>query len=163
MSDEQPAETPEPTDTEQARSDSDLGEAGEKALKAERARANKLERDFKSLQAAFDANIADATTTKTALEQTKAEAAAQLAARDLMLTKYKVGVEKGLPETLINRLQGDDAATIAADADELMRFMPASAPTNHNPRPDPSQGAKSPGATTPQAAFEALMGPLLNP
>lgn len=152
------------TDIEQQGDPDGLGEAGEKALKAERARANKLERDFKSLQAAFDANIAEATTTKTALEQTRAEAAAQLAAKDLLLTKYKVGVTKGLPEALISRLQGDDENSIAADADELMRFMPfPTAPTSQTPRADPSQGAKSPGASTPQQAFEALMGPILNP
>jgi hypothetical protein len=90
MTDEQ-AETL--TDDEQ-RSDSELGDNGEKALKAERARANKLERDFKALQSAFDANVASSTGTKQALDQFKAEAAAQLAARDLTLTKYKVGVSR---------------------------------------------------------------------
>lgn len=155
MTDEQTADTP--TDDVEQQSDSDLGEAGEKALKAERARANKLERDYKALQQAFDANVASSTGTKQALDQFKAEAAAQLAARDLTLTKYKVGVSKGLPEALINRLQGDDENSIAADADELMRFMPAPSPTNHTPRPDPSQGAKKPAPSSAQDVFSAFM------
>lgn len=164
MTDEQPDESPDATtDTEQDRSDSVLGEAGEKAFKAERARANKLERDFKSLQAAFDANIAEASTTRAALEKVQNEAAAQLTAKDLELTKYRIGVTKGLDETLIKRLQGSDEAAIAADADELMRYIPNPSPTNHNPRPDPSQGAKKPATSGPLDAFVAAMGPILNP
>jgi hypothetical protein len=58
---------------------------------------------------------------------------------------------------LINRLQGADENSIAADADELMRFMPAPSPTNHTPRPDPSQGAKKPAPSSAQDVFSAFM------
>jgi hypothetical protein len=153
MSDDQQADeqTPEPRDA-------DLGETGEKALKAERARANAAERNLRALQTQYDAAVAESA----ALKDAKSVFETQLADKDLTLTKYKVGVTKGLPEALIARLQGADEDSIAADADELMKFMPAPSPTNHNPRPDPSQGAKSPGATSLESQFAAAMGPLLN-
>lgn len=156
MSDDQPT-----TDAPAAASQgdpADLGDAGKAAIKAERERANAAERDLKALQTQFEA----ATAKVTAFEAAGQETAAQIAARDLQITRLNVGIDKGLPKALIGRLQGADEAAIAADADELMKIMPAASAPSTSPRPDPSQGAKTPGSTSLESQFANFMGPLLN-
>jgi hypothetical protein len=159
MSDATPAPTPaaEPAAPTEPQSDSDgLGENGKAALKAERDRANTAEKTLKALQAQHEtvtAKVAD-------FEKFQQDTATQLAERDLAITRLNVGLEKGLPKELIDRLQGADEAALQADADALLKFVPAADHTA--PRPDPSQGAKSPAGSTPEAQFAAFMGPLLN-
>ena len=50
----------------------------------------------------------------------------------------KVALDTGLPAALVARLQGDDEASLVADAESLMALL--NTPTT--PKPDPSQGSK---------------------
>lgn len=154
MSDEIPA----PAVDETAQESDGLGDAGKAALKAERDRANTAEKAFKALQTQHDEVAARAT----ALEAAQQQYTAELAARELAITRLNVALDKGLPKELAGRLQGDDEAALAADADQLKQLF-ATPATSTSPRPDPSQGAKAPAASTPEAQFAAFMGPLLNP
>jgi phage/plasmid primase-like uncharacterized protein len=71
---------------------------------------------------------------RTKLEALTAEAeAAKLAA-----LRTRIGAEKGLPPQLIERLQGDDAESIAADADSLL----AAVKKDDKAWPDMGQGDK---------------------
>lgn len=151
-----PADDPNPQQGDPA--DAALGDAGKAALKAERDRANSAEKALRTLQAQHD----EAAVKAAALEQAQQDAAAQLAARDLALTRLNVAYDKGLPKELASRLQGDDEAALQADADALLALIPHGG-SSTTPRPDPSQGARTPAASTPQDAFAAFMGPLLNP
>jgi hypothetical protein len=45
-------------------------------------------------------------------------------AAELAALKLKVGTEKGLPSALIDRLAGEDAESIAADADAILAALP---------------------------------------
>lgn len=57
--------------------------------------------------------------------------------------RLNVGLEKGLPKSLIGRLQGDDAEALAADAEALISLLPTDTKqTLFPPKADPSQGAK---------------------
>jgi len=76
----------------------------------------------------------DAEEARKQLEALKAEAeAAKLSA-----LRTKIGAEKGLPPQLIERLQGDDADSIAADADSLL----AAVKKDDKAWPDMGQGEK---------------------
>lgn len=84
------------------------------------------------------------------------EERADKAERELL--RSRVALEKGLPPNLAARLQGDDEAALAADADELMALMPRDT-TSRAPRPDMSQGSSSKGggAAQPRDQFAALL------
>lgn len=117
----------------------ELGDGGKKALDAERKRANALDKQLKAILAERE----DAETAKLSeLEQAKraaTEAAARLAEYERTTIRQKVALEKGLPASLVSRLQGDDEEALSADADALLALL--NAPTS--PKPDPSQGAKA--------------------
>lgn len=150
----------DPTDTENPSDNDDtLGDAGKNAIKAERARAAAAERQLRAIQAELN----EATSRAQSLETQNGELTQTLTAAERANLRLTVGLDKGLPKSLIERLQGDDAETLAADADVLLALIPAASPASTTPRPDPSQGARSPAASTPQAAFAAAMGPILNP
>ena len=55
---------------------------------------------------------------------------------ELKLMRLQVGVEKGLPLALINRLQGTTAAELEADAEQLKALVPADGQLN-TPSADP--------------------------
>jgi len=133
-----------------------LGDAGIKALAAERARADteaKRARDLAAKVAELEplaalkplADVLAGKQTgqaKTDLEllterldaQDKAIAAAQLDA-----ARAKVAADKGLTPALAERLRGTTVDELAADADALLSALPAK-PTG--PKPDPTQGAQ---------------------
>lgn len=146
----------DPADPNQG--DPDLGEAGKRAIAAERDRANAAERQLRALQTQLDTAAARVTE----LEQTTQTMTGDLASRDLAISRLNIGIDKGLPRPLIERLQGADEAALAEDADALLALLPPATPVPGTPRPDPSQGGRSPGTSTPEQAFAAAMGPLLN-
>jgi len=132
------------TNTTETQGDPELGEAGKRAIAAERTRADAAERRVRELEASiggFESQIADLTGERDALTN-------DLGAKDATITRLNVGIDKGLPKSLIARLQGDDEDALLADADSLLEFVPADAKSS--PRPDPSQGAKETG--TPSTA-----------
>lgn len=130
-----------------------LADAGRKALAAERQRANTAEKQLKALQTQLD----EATSQLTTLQTTNGDLTAQLTDRDRANLRLTVGLEKGLPKALIDRLKGDDEETLTADADQLLQLFPPSggASTTNQPKPDPSQGARGPAPTTPKDQFAA--------
>lgn len=60
-------------------------------------------------------------------EQAEADLKAEqerVAQAELAALKLRVGTEKGLPSALIDRLSGNDAESIAADADAILAALP---------------------------------------
>lgn len=101
--------------------DPELGEAGKRAIAAERTRADAAERRVRELEASiggFETQIADLTSERDTLT-------ADLGNKDATITRLNVGIDKGLPKSLIARLQGDDEDALLADADALLEFVPA--------------------------------------
>lgn len=123
--------------------DEPLREPGKKALEAERARADQLEKELKTLRAA---QMSD-------LERAQAEAAEARAALEQITrqnVRNSVALAKGVPADLVDFLTGDTEDEVAAKADALMARIGATAPTT--PKPDLSQGAK--GNTKPASTAE---------
>ena len=150
-------QTPAPT-SEQAPSDSGstLGDAGKKALQAERTRADQAEKrlrevetSLQSVQTAHEESLKELQeqlTTGTALaEQAVAE-------RD----RYQVAYTKGLPADLVEFLQGSNAEELAVSADKLMEHV---APKNVM-QPDPLQGAS--GKEAPADPRRELLSQIFN-
>lgn len=116
----------------------DLGDAGKKALKAERDKARELEKLVKSLQEQVSAAETAQITDLERAQQAAREATERLAEVQRTVLRQQVALQKGVPATLVERLRGDDEASLSADADELLALL--NKPTS--PKPDPSQGAK---------------------
>lgn len=147
------------TDPQHSQGDPDLGDSGKKALTAERNRANAAEQQLRAVQAQLDT----ANQRVTQLESDVQTLNGSIADRDLSISRLTVGIDKGLPRPLIDRLQGGDEAALASDADALLALIPTPATTTGGgPRPDPSQGSRNPGTASSEQAFAAFMGPLLN-
>lgn len=68
--------------------------------------------------------------------------------------RLSVGIDKGLPKALIERLKGDDADTLSADADALLQYVPSDKRT---PFPDPSQGPKGDTKTSNADQFASQL------
>lgn len=130
----------------------DLGDAGKKAIAAERKRADALDKELKALK--LDAQTrADAELSE--LERFKKEndelRSGQTAAA-LEALRLKVALEKGIPANLAARLQGNDYDELSADADSLSELVTAK--PNGQVRSDPSQGAKAvTGSQDPRQLF----------
>ena len=141
-----PAGTTEPTETP------DLGDAGKKAIAAERKRADAHDKELKALKAEAQSK-ADAELSE--LERFKKEndeLRSGKTAADLQALRLEVALEKGLPANLAARLQGSDRESLETDADSLSELV-ASKP-NGQVRSDPSQGAKpGTGSQDPGQAF----------
>lgn len=132
-----------PVDAEASTTDTpDLGEAGQKAIKAERDARKAAERTAADLAAKLksieDANLSDLERAQSAA----AEAAQELAALRIENVRTKVAIEKGIPADLIEFLSGSTEEEVAAKADILIARLN----TSGTPKPDLSQGAK--GTTT---------------
>lgn len=94
-------------------------------------------------------------------EMEKIQRRAEKAEKDLAdlqanALKQRVALDKGLPASLVPRLQGSTEEELAADADELLTLVKA--PTT--PKPDPSQGARGgdPSGNTADQFAAALSG-----
>jgi uncharacterized membrane protein YqiK len=138
------------TDTENntdTQSDSELGEAGKKAIAQERARADKAERQVRALEA----QIQTFESTVSALEAEKVTLAGDLETKSKEITRLNVGIDKKLPKSLIDRLRGDDEDSLIADADALLEFVPGDTKQDPFPKADPSQGAKDKTGKTSNA------------
>lgn len=117
----------------------ELGDAGQKAIKAERTRAAAAEKRVAELEAEAQKR-ADAELSET--ERLKKENAtlaerAEKAERDAL--RSAVAAEKKLPALLAGRLNGTTREELEADADALA----AAFPTSKDPKPDPSAGPKN--------------------
>jgi len=142
-----------------------LGDAGKKALAAERDARKALETQTKQLQDQLAAlaplgKLAEAlgvkpeqgkTDVQTLTDQI-AELRNQAEKERLGRLRAEVAAEKKLPPAFAARLQGNTAEELAADADILIAALP-NAPSG-TPAPDPSQGARG-GAQALEAALKA--------
>lgn len=158
MSDTTTTPTPTPVDQPQAaRASADpaevtdtpdtppeLGQSGEKALKAERAARRAAEKAANEAMAkvkAFeDAKKSESERLAEQLQQLKTEAATAKAEA----LRLRVAAASGLPADLHEFLVGDDEESVRAQAQKLMAAT-AAASAPRSPAPDPTQGAK-PGA-----------------
>lgn len=76
------------------------------------------------------------------------EATGKLAHFEQTTMRQRIALEKGMPASLVSRLQGSTEDEINADADALMLLIKAPV----TPRPDTSQGARP---STPAAEADA--------
>lgn len=145
-------EPPAPTDAGDPQpKDEQLGEAGLRALQAEREARKALEDELKTL--APLKQLADAIRggqhvpedDKTEIEKLS-EQIRQLEANAeserLGRLRIEVATEKGLSAAQAARLQGSSREEFAADADALLALFPTEGP--RRPAPDPTQGARGP-------------------
>lgn len=157
---QQPTENTEQQQTQGEPADKPLGENGEKALRAERERANALEKQLREAQSKVEA-AEQASLSELEKAQRRAEKAEKdLADAQSSALRQRVALEKGLPASLVGRLQGSTEEELSADADSLLELVKA--PTT--PRPDPSQGAKgaAPQGSTATQFASALEGAFNN-
>lgn len=117
--------------------DEKLGEAGLKALRAEReaAKALKSERDALAAKIKEFEDKDKTEAEKTAERLAELEKASTTNATKAL--RLEIALDKGLPKTLAARLQGSSREELEADADALLKLIPAGSKT---PKPDPSAG-----------------------
>nr|DAL17237.1 MAG TPA_asm: Major head protein [Caudoviricetes sp.] len=114
--------------------DQPLGDAGLKALQAERERANKAEKAARDAQAALAAERDAAKAVQAQVDAAKAETDAAKA----QALRYEVAIAEGLPATLAGRLLGATREELVADAKALKDSMIT--PSTFIPAVDPTQG-----------------------
>lgn len=130
----------------------DLGDAGKKALKAERDRATKAERTATDLRKQLDAinQANESAVEKAQREANEAKEAATKATADAL--RFRIAAKHGIAEDDADLfLTGTDAETLERQAARLVERTPTTAGA---PRPDLTQGGKGGvTATDPAAAF----------
>lgn len=142
----------------------ELGDAGKRAIAAERTRADTAERALAEantkLQAYIDAGLTDPVAVKAQIETLTTEnttLAADSDEKGKLIDRLNVGIDKGLPRQLIERLKGDDAEALVADADSLLALIPSDAKPPI-PKADPSQGPSgAPAGSTPEQEFAGFL------
>lgn len=140
------------TETEATAEAVELGDAGKKAIAAERARAEKAEKALKALQQEAETRANAELSEVERLTKEANELRAANSKSELDAIRYSVALEKGLPANLAARLQGTDRESIEADADTLSELVTA-APKGQV-RADHSQGTKAQvGEQSPAQAF----------
>lgn len=134
--------------------DEPLGEAGKRALNAERTRVRELEQRLSGLaplvefveqiragKAVADDQKTDTERLQEQIQQLQADAAAERLGR----LRLEVATEAALPPELAARLNGTTREELAADAAALKALIPAPESTQGGPRrpaPDPTQGGR---------------------
>jgi hypothetical protein len=139
----------DPTPADPKPDDGQLGDAGKKAITAERQRAKAAERERDALVAKLkeieDAGKSDAEKTAERLAAAEKKAAES----ELRALRAEVAAEKGLTPAQAKRLVGSTRDELVADADELLSTFGGQGQGQRSgaPKPDPSQGSK--GTPTP--------------
>jgi hypothetical protein len=133
--------------TETAPETADLGDAGKKAIAAERAARKAAERSAAELLAKVQA-FEDADKSETEKAAARAEAAERRAIEaEAKVTRAEVADELNVPKELRKFLTGTTEDDLREQATELLTaFNAATASIRTTPRPDPTQGAKPTGA-----------------
>jgi hypothetical protein len=130
----------------------ELGDAGKKALAAERDARKAAEKELARYRKA-DADKAEADKS----EAEKRAAAEQRAVdAELRATRLEVAHDKGLTPAQAKRLVGATREEFEADADEILRDFPVTPPKPAAPKPDPSQGAKGDSPARAKTLTEAI-------
>lgn len=151
---------PAPTDPTTQGDPAALGDAGKRALDAERAQRTAAERQARELKARLDeieaANLSD-------LEKAQRERdalAQQLQTAQQDAARSRVALEKGIPSEL---LSGATPEEMTASADRLIAWRgtaaAASPPAPPVPQPDSSQGARGTTPSEDDVLYTQLFGP----
>lgn len=150
---------------EGASDDDALGDAGKKALHAEREARKEAEKRLKELDARVkefeDRDKTEQERAQEHLERLTGDldaTRASLAAAELNLARVEVAHSKGIPAELVPRLRGETREELEADADALLEIVgkrEAEAP--RKPKPVGSLGTGGNANLTPQEQFAALM------
>jgi hypothetical protein len=146
-----PAEPPAdpPADPKPA---DDLGDAGKKALAAERDARKAAEKELAKYKKA-EADKAEADKTEA---EKRAAADARADAAELRATRLEVAHEKGLTPAQAKRLVGTTREELEADADEILKDFPTAPAKPSAPKPDPSQGSRGEPKTRPTSLGAAV-------
>ncbi|MGW5426876.1 hypothetical protein ACWET9_06565 [Streptomyces sp. NPDC004059] len=130
---------------------SGLGEAGQKALAAERKRAAAAERAAKSQQKQLEEltrqlqEFQDRDKTEAQkLAEAKSAAEQRATSAEQQLLRFKVAAAKNLPANLASRLQGATEEEMAADADSLLEVLGVQ---QQRSAPSYDGGVRKPAAT----------------
>ena len=159
--DQQEREAPQP-DPQPAEPDNPLGDAGKKALEAERKARRDAEARLKQLEQTL-AERADAEkseleklTDKLGEAQTNATSAAQSLMRlEVALEKAPDGMGISQVRKLAKRLSGDTREALEADAEELFGEFGAGQPPSGQPTPKP-KGGNNPAADDESVDADAI-------
>lgn len=138
-----------------ATGEAELGDAGKAALAAERKARGEADKALRAAQARIaefeDAGKSEAEKATAALQKAQNEAASAL----LTAARYEVAAEKGVPLAMAGRLQGSTRAELLADADELLKLIPAgngaTPPAGGLPREDLAPGGNLSNGSNSQA------------
>jgi hypothetical protein len=133
----------------------ELGDAGKKAIAAERAAKRAAEKRAAELEARVK-EFEDASKSEAEKAAARAEAAEKaLAEMTERALRLQVATEMGVPADLHEFLTGHDEESLRVQAEKLKAAM---APSNEprSPRPDPSQGAKPANAGPSQLSRAEL-------
>lgn len=132
--------------------DDQLGDAGKKALAAEREQRKAAEKELaKYRKAEQDKAEAD----KSEAEK-RAAAEQRAAAAELRATRLEVASEKGLTAAQAKYLVGDDREALEKKADEILADFPTAPAKAGQPKPDPSQGSKGDTKNRPTSLGAAV-------
>lgn len=123
----------------------DLGDAGKKALDAERRARRQAEKERAEL-AAKVAEFENASKSEAEKAAARAEAAEKaLAEMTAKALRLQVATEAGIPADLHEFLTGTDEESLRAQATKLAEIA-ATASAPRQPKPDPTQGARPDGS-----------------
>jgi hypothetical protein len=149
----EPPADPKPVDPpkDPPKDDDKLGDAGKKALDAEREARKAAEKELAKYRKA-EQDKADADKSE-AEKRTAAEARADAA--ELRALRIEVAHEKGLTPAQAKRLVGANREELEKDADEILVDFPV-APVKSTPKPDPSQGPRGDTKTRPTSLGQAV-------
>jgi hypothetical protein len=146
-----PAEPTQPKTGEpsKATTDEPLGEGGIKALQAERAARQALEKKLEALapleKIAAALGGGDATAGKSEIElitERLTNHETELGKERSARWRAEIAIEKGLTVQQASRLVGSSRDELAADADALQALFPTAPAAPGTPKPDPSQGGR---------------------
>ncbi len=137
---------PPPPPAPSAKPDADLGEAGTKALKEERAARREAERQLKELAplAAKAKELEDASKSEAEKLTERLNAAEQRAvAAETNALRLEIAGEKGLTPTQAKRLIGTTRKELEADADDLLATFAPPAPPAPKPGSRPKESLRT--------------------
>lgn len=150
-----------PTTTE-VQPDAELGDAGKKALQAEREARKQAEKSAADLQAAVDKLTADLETEKTARQADVEAAKAEATAAQTVAARYKLAATHHLtPEDAELFLTAGTEEAMQAQAERLAARTAADV-APRNPAPDPTQGGTAPPPASTSELFAQAVGDFLN-
>lgn len=135
---------------EQQGDPAELGDAGRKALDAERKRASDAEKRSKALQAQLDA-LNDSKLSETErMQKQLADLTGRYEEAQLAAARDRIAVSEQIPPQFVPYLSGKDETELLDSAKALTAAL-AEAMKPGTPKPDPSQGAKGTSASSSTA------------